>query len=136
MPALLFSPVLLFGTLEYSKVKNSKVEPFWPCYTVLEGFRSRKAKTTTTPQFFEKKESKEWFSMRKTNRNFVVQWNFEKLNFSYLTINKSGSSIVLSKFQILKTNFWLIFNKRFELMVHTFYFCVLRNSIFQTSEAL
>ena len=44
--------------------------------------------------------------------------------------------VLLSKFQIIKTSLWSVFSGRFELMVYTFYFCALRNSIFQTSEAV
>ena len=105
-------------------MKNAKFEPFWPWYTIFEGLRSQKAKITITPQFGGQNklgvilyEKKRW--------NICCSMKLWKTQFFPSTDEQNWLCFImqiLTKFQILKTNLWLIFSKMFEFMVQTYYF--------------
>ena len=61
--------------------------------------------------------------MRKSNGFFLFNKFVQNFIFLQLQIKKVGFiTLMLGKFQILKANLWLIYNKRFEFMVYNFIF--------------
>ena len=103
---------------------------FWGLQKFLEALEAEKKKQSQVHHFLGKKWNKDEFFMRWTIRIFVVQWSFEKLDFFYLPIKKIGFiTLIVSKFQILKAYLWLIYRKKVEFIVYTFFLSFKKSNI-------